>query len=215
MSVLSLPLPALGYSRATFAVAATFPSDALSERRLRSHIERHFDFLWRSARRLGLSKADADDTTQEVCVVFARKLSQIEEGRERAFLFGTLLRTVATWKRAARRHAETPLETLDSPASLALSPEELHELNSARPLLQQILDAMPLEQRAVFVLFELEELTMAEIAMLVGAPLGTVATRLRSAREEFARGSARFAARRAFDESAAPAREIDPAGRPR
>jgi RNA polymerase sigma-70 factor (ECF subfamily) len=54
---------------------------------------------------------------------------------------------------------------------------------------------MPLDLRAVFVLFELEELPTAEIASLVGVPVGTVASRLRRARGEFHRIAARLRAR--------------------
>jgi RNA polymerase sigma-70 factor (ECF subfamily) len=52
-------------------------------------------------------------------------------------------------------------------------------------VLQEVLDQMPLELRAVFVLYEIEELTMAEIAEAVGIPPGTAASRLRRARESF------------------------------
>ena len=44
---------------------------------------------------------------------------------------------------------------------------------------------MPLDLRTVFVLFELEELTMAEIAELLGLAPGTVASRLRRARQDY------------------------------
>ena len=54
-----------------------------------------------------------------------------------------------------------------------------------RAQLQRILDLMPIELRAVFVLSEIEELTMAQIATMVGTPPGTVASRLRRARALF------------------------------
>jgi RNA polymerase sigma-70 factor (ECF subfamily) len=48
-----------------------------------------------------------------------------------------------------------------------------------------VLDRMPEELRAVFVLFELEELSVDEIARLLTLPRGTAATRLRRSREVF------------------------------
>ncbi len=57
--------------------------------------------------------------------------------------------------------------------------------------LQRILDALPEELRAVFVLFEIEELTMAEVALVLGIPAGTAASRLRKARDAFERIVAR------------------------
>jgi len=64
-----------------------------------------------------------------------------------------------------------------------------------RATLDEILASIPEERRAVFVLFELEELTVTEIAELLGLPFGTVATRLRRARQEFQAAVARLQAR--------------------
>ena len=55
----------------------------------------------------------------------------------------------------------------------------------ARVLLDAILNAMPEELRTVFVLFELEQLGTPQIAELLGLPRGTVASRMRRAREDF------------------------------
>jgi RNA polymerase sigma-70 factor (ECF subfamily) len=59
---------------------------------------------------------------------------------------------------------------------------------------------MPLELRAVFVLFELEQIKVAEIATMLGIPEGTAASRLRRAREHFQDAVRRLEARRGFDE---------------
>jgi RNA polymerase sigma-70 factor (ECF subfamily) len=64
----------------------------------------------------------------------------------------------------------------------------------ARALLDEILEAMPTELRAPFVLFELEEMTMSEIAQTLEIPPGTVASRLRRAREIFQEQSRRLRA---------------------
>ena len=81
---------------------------------------------------------------------------------------------------------------------VALDPEELAELSRARPLLQEILDGMNDELRAVFILAEVEELSVREIAELLDVPQGTVSSRLRSAREKFHAGIKRLQARAAF-----------------
>jgi RNA polymerase sigma-70 factor, ECF subfamily len=52
-------------------------------------------------------------------------------------------------------------------------------------VLDALLASLPLDLRTVFVLYELEELTMAEIARALDLPMGTVASRLRRARETF------------------------------
>jgi len=165
-------------------------SDARSAR-LRALVDRHFDFVWRSARRLGLHAADADDVAQDVFIVAARRLDEVDPDRERSFLFGTLLRVTATRRRRDGRRQEEPVDSVEAHRALGLDPEELSELMSVRPLLQEILDAMPPAQHAVFVLYEMEELSLPEIAELLGVAPGTVASRLRAAREAF-----RAAARR-------------------
>ena len=60
-----------------------------------------------------------------------------------------------------------------------------------------LLDQLSLDLRAVFVLFELEELSTNEIAALLGIPAGTVSSRLHRARDEFQALCARARASRA------------------
>ncbi len=159
----------------------------------------HFDFVWRSLRRLGLSVPDADDATQEVFLIASRKLSSIAEGSERPFLFGTALRVASTRRRSLRRRREELADAIDEhDEQSAPGPERLTELARARTQLHEILADMSLELRAPFVLFELEELTVPQIAELLGLPIGTVSSRLRTAREEFHASVRRLQARDAF-----------------
>lgn len=188
----------LGVPRGELVVGA--PTDVTSDaRRFRALVDEHFEFVWRSVRRLGVPSADADDAAQEVFVVTARKLASIEIDREKSFLFGTAVRVASTRRRTRRRHPEDPAETLDArPREGDPSPEERLELSEARAALQGILDAMNDEQRAVFVLAELEETPVREIAALLDVPVGTVSSRLRAAREAFANEVKRLSAREAF-----------------
>jgi RNA polymerase sigma-70 factor (ECF subfamily) len=166
----------------------------------------HFDFVWRSLRRLGLSAADADDGAQEVFLVASRKLSAILASSEKRFLFATALRVASTRRRGLKRRREEPRSWLgdDSaepepePERSEPGPERLAELARARQELDQIMAGMKLEQRAVFVLYELEELSVPEIAQLLEVPVGTVSSRLRGAREEFESSLRRLRAREQF-----------------
>lgn len=164
---------------------------------IRTLVDRHFDFIWRGLRRLGLSSADADDATQQVFVVAARKLDKIEPGRERAFLFGTAVRVASDFRRALRRRPEFADEAVEA-ADPSPCPEQLTEQRRARRMLDELLESMPLELRTVFVLFELEEVPVADIATLVGIPAGTVASRLRRARELFRAAVKRARAKDSF-----------------
>ncbi|MBK6683972.1 MAG: sigma-70 family RNA polymerase sigma factor [Deltaproteobacteria bacterium] len=160
--------------------------------RLEALFGAHYDFVWRSLRRLGVAPANVDDATQEVFVVAARRICAIEPGKERAFLFGTALKIASEARRTARRRpeAEAPSEVIDPRPG----PEELADQQRARALLDWVLDQLPLEPRAVFVLCELEGLTMAEAAECLSLPPGTVASRLRKGRQRFEETVARLKA---------------------
>jgi RNA polymerase sigma-70 factor (ECF subfamily) len=152
--------------------------------RLRAVVDAHYDALWRFLRRLGVPEGQVEDATQQVLIVFAHRAADVEEDAERPFLFGTALRVASD----VRRKAQQGREVLDGEAMLRHSdprPDAEHVLEEKelRRYLDQILDGLPPEQRAVFVLAEIEELTMAEIGRLLTIPPGTVASRLRRARE--------------------------------
>jgi RNA polymerase sigma-70 factor (ECF subfamily) len=162
------------------AAGARSPSD-----RLQTLVSDHHAFLWRSLRRLGVADGDVDDAVQQVFLVAFRRLSEIAKKSERAFLFQTALRVAADWRRAHKRRCEQAgLDLREVPDSSA-GPEELMDRRRARALLDRVLGALPMDLRAVFVLFELEELTMMEIATMSDIPPGTVASRLRRARQAF------------------------------
>ena len=154
--------------------------------RIRWLVETHFDFIWRSLRRLGLSPADAQDGAQEVFTVASQRLDDIHSGRERAFLFGTALRVASSHRRRARHRYEQLDGAAEDHGDAAPSPETLAERRQARVVLDQLLEELTLQQRTVFVLYELEEMTVPDIATLLDVPVGTVASRLRRARAAFA-----------------------------
>ena len=99
--------------------------------------------------------------------------------------------------RTRRREAPALPEESAEAADPAPDPEQAASLRRARAVLDEVLDAIPMELRAPFVLFELEEMPTAEIAAMLGVPAGTVASRLRRARDEF---QAIVARRKAKDE---------------
>lgn len=176
--------PFLQSSSVTEDSSVSSRSDA-SGARLRRLLREYFEFVWRTLRRLGLDDSEAEDASQEVFWVAARRLSLIQEQSERAYLFSTALRIAATHRRSRRRRAEVIQPSFDEQRSLAPDPEELQQQEEARALLGDILASMDLDLRAVFVLFELEELSGPVIAELLGIPVGTVNSRLRRARAVF------------------------------
>lgn len=162
-------------------------SAQVDEARLRRVVEANFDALWRFLRRLGVPEGDVDDAVQEVILVLARRLAQVAPGSERSFVLSTAFRVASDARRRLKRRREVddaPLAELSSPE---LDPEASAEKQRLTALFTQVLAQLSLELRAVFVLYELEDLTMAEIARTLELPPGTVASRLRRARETFER----------------------------
>jgi RNA polymerase sigma-70 factor (ECF subfamily) len=166
--------------------ASTLPPGAeAAGARVRRMVKAHFDPLWRFMLRLGVDAMDLDDAMQEVVVIAAARLEDIAPESERSFLFSTAFRVGSEYRRRrASRHevGEGELAHHEDPTP---EPDTLADQIRARGLLDGVLAAMPTELRAVFTLYEIEEMTMGEIADVLGLPPGTVASRLRRAREQF------------------------------
>lgn len=145
----------------------------------------HFGFIWRVLRRAGLCPADADDGAQQVFMIASTKLSKMTPGRERAYLYGIALKVQSHMRRAASRRREVPIELAPEKASLGRGPESALALSDARALLDALLAQLPEKLRRVLVLVEVEELEVAEVALLEQVPVGTAASRLRLGRERF------------------------------
>ncbi len=155
------------------------------EKRWRAIVKDHVDFIWRALRRLGVVEADLADAAQQVFLVLARKLSLVHEGSERSFLFQTACRVASGSRRTRTRRREVPDDLLALQSDERPGPDADLEARLRRVQLDRILDTLPMELRAVFVLSEIDELTMAQIAELMSMPPGTVASRLRRARAAF------------------------------
>ena len=153
--------------------------------RVAAMVANHHHQVWRSLRRLGLSESDADDASQQVFLVAHRRIADIAPRTEQSFLLQTALRVAADFRRSLRRRRENDSEDLPILADPSADPEELAERRRARAILDRALETMPMELRQVFVLFDLEELTTTEVANVLRVPKGTVASRLRRAREVF------------------------------
>jgi RNA polymerase sigma-70 factor (ECF subfamily) len=158
----------------------------------------HFHFAWRSLRHLGVDEANVEDAAQDVFVVVHAKLSSFEHRAEiTTWIYGICMNVAQARRRRAHVRRELPTDA----AAMGVSDvhveraDEALERREAEDMLDRILDTLPIEQRAVFTLFELDGRTSAEIAELCALPFGTVYSRLRLAREAFRRATARLEAR--------------------
>lgn len=170
------------------ADAATLCSvNRASEReiRLRGLVDRYLDFVARVLRNAGTPEAEIDDDVQRTFIAVSNRLDDVRPDAEKSFLLQTALRMAAHARRTLARRREVH----DSDAQLRLQgplhPEQMLDQKRARELLDEVLAEMAFDLRTVFVLYELEELSMTEIAAALQIPSGTVASRLRRARADF------------------------------
>jgi RNA polymerase sigma-70 factor (ECF subfamily) len=157
--------------------------------------DEHFDFVWRSLRRLGVPEAALDDAAQEVFVVAFRRADDFEgRSSHKTWLFGIAWNRARELSRGARRHPEHELpEALEQPAGD--DAEQVAMRNQALRFAYRVLDELLPERRAVLVMAEVEEMTAAEIADVLAIPLNTVYSRIRLARRDFEAALKRCAAR--------------------
>jgi RNA polymerase sigma-70 factor (ECF subfamily) len=152
----------------------------------------HVKFAWRVLGRLGVARADLEDVCQEVFIVVHRRLGEFE-GRSslRTWIYGIALRCASDYRRRDHRRRPTPI------SEVAIAGSQLEDLDAqeARATLERLLELLDAEKREVFVLFELEELTMAEVVAIVGCPLQTGYSRLHAARAIVAAAASRMRAK--------------------
>jgi RNA polymerase sigma-70 factor (ECF subfamily) len=152
-------------------------------------LKAHFGSVWRVGRRLGLSNGQAEEIAQEAYVVAARRLDEISIEHERAYLLAVAVRMAGNARR--RMHLRWEGHASDSCDALAIDPMPLAEQALARKqecaALDHLLQTMSPLLSEVLILYEIEELTLPEIAEVLQIPGGTAASRLRRARDEFLR----------------------------
>lgn len=143
----------------------------------------YFRAIWRTLRRLGVERAQLDDAVQDVFVVVHRRLAEFDGRSLRGWLYAIAVRVASDYRRAVAHRRTVPLpETLVDPAP---DPARARELDDAVRLLHELLGELDESKRTVFVLGELEELSVPEIAEALGENQNTVASRLRAARARF------------------------------
>lgn len=157
--------------------------------------DQYADYVWRSLQRLGVPTSSLEDALQDVfMIVHRRRDSYDASSKISTWLFGISLRVAASYRRRAHVKREFAPDSNWEPQDehpLA-NPEHAARRREAERLLQVGLDAMGLDRRAVFVMFEIEGMPASAIAESLGIPIGTVHSRLHKARDEFTRALSSF-----------------------
>lgn len=142
--------------------------------------ERDFDFAWRSLRRLGVPSMLLEDAAQDLFIVVARRLHEFDGcSRIRTWIFAIAIRVAKEYRRRVVRQQVDPESFM--PNLPALPSEQCLQKETVR-LLDKLLGLLDEDKRIVFILAELEEMSVPEIATVVGVNPNTVYSRLRAAR---------------------------------
>jgi RNA polymerase sigma-70 factor (ECF subfamily) len=145
----------------------------------------HLAAAYNLARWLTHNAHDAEDVVQEAYLRAYQFFDSFHGGDGRAWMLRIIRNTCFTW--LAKNRAAEPLasfdETRHGAATASAAPDAPLLAGETRELLRQALAQLPEEYREVIVLRELEEMSYREIAVVTGAPIGTVMSRLARARE--------------------------------
>jgi len=173
--------PSVALSLAGPALAVS--EEARAELAFDTLYSQHFRGVWRTLRRLGVAEPHLDDAAQDVFVIVHRKLPNFDGRAPRSWLYAIAIRVASDYRRGAAGRRTIPLSSKIEDG--APGPARLSELQDRVRLLHALLDQLDMKKRTVFVLSELEQLTVPEISEALGANVNTVYARLRAARAEF------------------------------
>jgi RNA polymerase sigma-70 factor, ECF subfamily len=153
--------------------------------------EKHAVFVWRSLRVLGVAPEGLEDAVQEVFLVVHRRLSEFE-GRSsvRTWLYAIARRVAGNARRGASRRGAPESLGPEVPDLRRADPRELAERAEAGRLVLDLLADLTGQQREVFLLVEMEEMSVPEAAQALAINLNTCYSRLRAARSRFERALA-------------------------
>lgn len=149
----------------------------------------HGAFVWRVLRHHGVPDRDLEDACQEVFVVAQRRAGEYEpSAAETTWLYAIAWRVASDWRQRAHLRREELGEPPEQAARAAEQPEAVVASKRRAERLAQLVAALDDDKRAVFVLYEIEELPMTRVAEILGCPLQTAYYRLHAARERVKQG---------------------------
>jgi RNA polymerase sigma-70 factor, ECF subfamily len=156
---------------------------------------KEYSYVYSTLRRLGVRAADLKDEAQEVFVVVHGLRHDYDASRPaRPWLFAIAYR-IAARHRTRHVRERLPDGELPEPVDASRGADEELEAAEARDLVLAALSQMDLPRRAVFVMSDIDDISVPDIARELGIPLNTAYSRLRLGRAEFADAVKRLRAR--------------------
>jgi RNA polymerase sigma-70 factor (ECF subfamily) len=168
------------------------PHSAKRQLNMGAAFDDHFDYLWNALRRFGVHEADLEDLVHDVFLKIHLRRTDYDSARPlRPWLFGFAYRVAADYCRLARHRVEVPYAHIDV-ADPERPVDERIEAHEDRALVNDALESVDVDRRAVFILHDLDDVPVPEIARALGIPLNTAYSRLRLARADFAAAAKRL-----------------------
>ncbi|MFO0664855.1 MAG: RNA polymerase sigma factor [Polyangiaceae bacterium] len=147
--------------------------------------EAEFAYMWRSLARLGVPTRDLEDVTHDAFMEVYRRLDTYDAARPiRPWLFAFAFRMASDYRRLARHRVEV-IGADAEPSEHVPGAEELLQDKQSRLLVERAVAKIHEERRPVFILHDLDEVPIPEVARTLSIPLNTAYSRLRLARDEF------------------------------
>lgn len=166
---------------------------ALPQARLERLFAEHHALVWRTLRRLGSSPAEAADTTRRVFQEAARRLGSAPRGQERSKLLSLALRFAFSVDRFAVSEVRTrPPLAQSEKVRTGVFVRARGFMRAAKPaqaasvdMMDRVLSHMPRPAATVFILFELEGLSLVEVGEVLSLEPEAARQTLLHARAEF------------------------------
>jgi len=177
-----------GHQQDVMSAAPAVTSHEVADARgqLASIYAAYCHYVWRCVRRMGVAPEHVEDVVQDVFLVVSERLHEFE-GRAslKTWIYAITFRVAAEDRR--RRHRDARPKTIAWDHATPTSADEQLGARELAGQLQGLLTGLDLEQRAVFVLIELEQMSGPETAQILGIKLNTIYSRLRLARRRIER----------------------------
>ena len=156
-----------------------------AEDRFSQEILPHLDAAYALARWLTRSEHDAEDVVQESMIKAMRHIDGYQGLNAHAWLLAVVRTTAYTWLRKHRAEELRPMneEIHALPDDEQAQPDAAMISGERRQRVLHVLERLPVHLREALLLRELEGLSYKAIAEVIGAPIGTVMSRLARARE--------------------------------
>jgi RNA polymerase sigma-70 factor (ECF subfamily) len=185
------------------AIVASPSGETAHGLEVRTIYREHTRFVWLSLQRLGIHPSDLDDVAQDVFMIVHRRLDTFDRrARVSTWLFGICMRVAANYRRRRRwTHEVLAGGSEDERPSASAAADDILVRREQREIAERALNRLEVAKRATFVMFEIESLSCLEIAEVMNVPVGTVYSRLHSARRQLEKNLARDLARRRLGNS--------------